>query len=51
MIEFPPQFFGLIAALWETYQPVIWIWFALMFAGVVILGFSVVVWSVVRRIT
>jgi hypothetical protein len=31
MIEFPPEFYGLVEALWSTYQPAIWVWLALMF--------------------
>lgn len=50
MIEFPAEFFGLTTALWTVYQPAIWIWFALMFSAIVILGVSVVAWNIVRRI-
>lgn len=51
MIEFPAEFYGLVAALWSTYSPAIWIWMALMFSAVVLLGLGVVAWSVIRRIT
>jgi hypothetical protein len=51
MIEFPPEFYGLVEALWSTYQPAIWVWLALMFSAVVILGFIVVAYSIVRRLT
>jgi hypothetical protein len=50
MIEFPPEFFGMVAALWQTYQPAIWIWMALMFSAVVIFAFGIVTWNIVRRI-
>jgi hypothetical protein len=51
MIELPPEFFGLVEALWVTYQPAIWIWLAVMFSGVVLLGIGVVAWSIIRKIT
>lgn len=51
MIVFKPEFHALVAALWETYQPTIWVWLALMFAAIVILGFGVVSWNVLRKIT
>lgn len=50
MIEFPAEFNGMVAALWNTYQPAIWIWIALMFSAVVILAFVIVAWNIIRRI-
>jgi len=51
MITFPTEFNALVAALWDTYQPAIWIWMALTFSGVVLVGFGIVAWSIIRRIT
>jgi hypothetical protein len=51
MIEFPPEFFGMVAALWATYQPAIWIWMALMFSAVVIFAVGIIAWNIIRRIT
>jgi hypothetical protein len=51
MIEFPPEFYGLVAAMWATYQPAIFVWMALMFSAVVLFGFGIVAWSVIRNIT
>ena len=50
MIEFPPEFLGMAAALWATYEPAVWIWLALMFAAIVILAIGLVAWNVIRRI-
>jgi hypothetical protein len=51
MIHFPPEFFGLVAALWSVYQFTIWIWFASTFSGIVLIGLGIIIWSVVKRIT
>jgi hypothetical protein len=50
LMEFPPEFYGLVAALWATYQYTILIWFGLMFAGVLILAFGVIAWHVVKPV-
>lgn len=48
MIEFPPEFYGMVTAFWSTYQYAIFIWMALMFAGVVILCIGLIVSNIVR---
>ena len=50
MIEFPPEFYGLVAALWATYQPTVLIWMAVMFAAVVIMATAVLIWNILRPI-
>ena len=49
-MEFPPEFFGLVAALWNTYQPAILIWMGLMLGVVVVLATAIVLWSILRPI-
>jgi hypothetical protein len=49
-ISFPPEFFGMVAALWSTYQPAIWIWLAIMFSAVVIFGVVIIAWNIIRHI-
>jgi hypothetical protein len=51
MIEFPPEFHGMVAAFWSTYQYTIWIWMALMFTAIVLLGVGVIAWNIIRRVT
>jgi hypothetical protein len=51
VIEFPPEFYGLVDALWSTYQPTIWVWMALMFSAFLILGVGVIAYNVIRRVT
>ena len=48
MIEFPPEFYGMVAALWATYQYTIVIWLALTFGAVMVLGFSILIWNLVH---
>jgi hypothetical protein len=48
MIQFPPEFYGLVTALWSTYQYIILIWMALTFAGIAIIGFGAAAWKIVR---
>jgi len=48
MIEFPPEFYGMVAALWSTYQYTIVIWLALTFGAVMVLGFSILIWNLVH---
>ena len=50
MPEFTPEFYGLVDALWSTYQPTIWIWLAFMFSAIVLIGMGVVAWNVLRKI-
>jgi hypothetical protein len=49
-MEFPPEFFGLVAALWNTYQPAILIWMGLMFGAVVALATGIVLWNILHPI-
>lgn len=49
-MEFPPEFFGLVAALWTVYQPAILIWMGLMFAAVSLLSFGIVIFNILRPI-
>jgi len=50
MIKFPPEFYGMVSAFWNSYQYSIWIWMALMFSMVVIIGIGIVGWSIIRQI-
>jgi len=50
LMEFPPEFFGLVAALWNTYQPAILIWMGLMFGAVVALATGIVLWNILHPI-
>ena len=50
MTEFSPEFYGMVAALWATYQPVILIWFGMMFSAVTLFGFGILVWNIIRPI-
>jgi hypothetical protein len=50
MIEFPPEFYGMVAALWATYQYTIVIWLALMFGCVLFFGFGIIAWNIIRPI-
>lgn len=50
MIEFPPEFYGMVSALWSTYQYTILIWMLVMFAGVALLALGIVISNVVRLV-
>jgi hypothetical protein len=50
MISFPPEFYGLVNALWATYQYAILIWMALTFAGVVVIGLGIVIYNTLHGI-
>lgn len=49
-MEFPAEFFGLVAALWTVYQPAILIWMGLMFGVVVVFAAVIVVWNILSPI-
>ena len=50
MITFPPEFHGMVSALWTVYQPAILVWMALMFCVVLVIAFGIVGWNIVRSI-
>ena len=50
LMDFSPEFFALVAALWATYQPTILIWFGLMFGMVVMVATAVMLWYILRPI-
>jgi hypothetical protein len=48
MIEFPPEFFGMVEALWVTYQYSILIWMAIMLGFVLLLGFVIIAYNIIE---
>lgn len=49
-MDFPPQFHGLVDALWATYQPTILLWFGAMFGIVLLFGTGIMIWFVLRNV-
>jgi hypothetical protein len=48
MIDLPPEFYGMVTALWSTYQYTILIFMGFFLAGVMLLTFGIIAWQVVR---
>ena len=47
-MDLPPEFYGLVSALWSTYQYAIMIWMACFFVGICIIGFVLVISRVLK---
>jgi hypothetical protein len=50
MIEFPPEFYGMVAAFWNTYQYTILIWFGIMFSCIVVIGLGYILSNIVKSV-
>jgi len=48
VIEFGPEFYAMVTAFWQTYQPMIMIWLGVVLAMVVIAAFGIAIYSAIR---